>query len=108
MTAKAFNNANPPEMFEDGLPEGSIIKIIGGAQPVVVMTADEVKSDKKELNNLIFDVSGYDGAAKGYFNIVDKNLKKKNSYPTIASAEKAFGAGNAIENPPESGIYVKR
>jgi len=106
MTAKAFNNANPPGMFEDGLPEGSIIKIIGGSQPVVVMTADEVKSDKKELNNLIFDVSGYDGAAKGYFNIVDKNLKKKNSYPTMASAEKAFGAGNAIANP--DGTFGKK
>jgi len=106
MTAKAFNNANPPGMFEDGLPEGSIIKIIGGSQPVVVMTADEVKSDKKELNNLIFDVSGYDGAAKGYFNIVDKNLKKKNSYPTIASAEKAFGAGNAVANP--DGTFGKK
>jgi len=106
MTAKAFNNANPPGMFEDGLPEGSIIKIIGGSQPVVVMTADEVKSGKKELNNLIFDVSGYDGAAKGYFNIVDKNLKKKNSYPTMASAEKAFGAGNAIANP--DGTFGKK
>jgi len=106
MTAKAFNNANPPGMFEDGLPEGSIIKIIGGSQPVVVMTADEVKSDKKELNNLIFDVSGYDGAAKGYFNIVDKNLKKKNSYPTMASAEKAFGAGNVVANP--DGTFGKK
>lgn len=106
MTAKAFNNANPPGMFEDGLPEGSIIKIIGGSQPVVVMTADEVKSGKKELNNLIFDVSGYDGAAKGYFNIVDKNLKKKNSYPTMASAEKAFGAGNVVANP--DGTFGKK
>jgi len=106
MTGAAYNDANGG-MFEDegGISDESIIKIIGGAQPVVVMTADEVKSDKKELNNLIFDVSGYDGAAKGYFNIVDKNEGTR-TFATEELAEEFYGTGNVIANP--DGTFGKK
>ena len=109
MTGKEYNETNPPEeMFGGGLPEGSIVKIIGYDKPVVVMTADEVKTESQvELNNLIFDVSGYDGAAKGYFNILDQSMEKETrTFDTRKAAEKAYGASNVIANP--DGTFGKK
>jgi len=109
MTGKEYNETNPPEeMFGGGLPEGSIVKIIGYDKPVIVMTADEVKTESQvELNNLIFDVSGYDGAAKGYFNILDQSMEKETrTFDTRKAAEKAYGASNVIANP--DGTFGKK
>jgi hypothetical protein len=102
---KAVEIENPN--YIKNLDPNAIMKITGG-RPMIVMTADEVKnSNKKELNNLIFDVSGYDGAFKGYFNIVDKNEGTR-TFTTKEAAEELYGTGNVLENPPLSGIYVKR
>ncbi len=97
---KAIMVDNPN--YIKNLPANAIMKITAG-KPMIVMTADEVEnSNQKELNNLIFDVSGYDGAFKGYFNIIDKNEGTR-TFTTREAAEKLYGAGNVIKIPGVNG-----
>jgi hypothetical protein len=99
---KAVEIENPN--YIENLPANAIMKITGG-KPMIVMTADEVEnSNKKELNNLIFDVSGYDGAFKGYFNIVDKNEGTR-TFTTKEAAEELYGTGNVML---VNGVYKKK